>query len=166
MLTLNVNGQTHTVAVDPTTPLLWVIREQLGLTGTKFGCGIAQCGACTVHLDGAPVRSCVTPVAAVGTRSITTIEGIASPNGELHPVQQAWIAEQAPQCGYCQSGQIMSAVALLKENPSPSDGDIDTAMRGNICRCGMYNRMRRAIHRAASSNPVMQFDPAAEVTHG
>ncbi len=166
MLTLLVNGHSHTVTADPATPLLWVIREQLGLTGTKFGCGIAQCGACTVHLDGAPVRACVTPLSSVAGRAVTTIEGIAAPDGELHPVQQAWIAEQAPQCGYCQSGQIMSAVALLNTNAAPTDSDIDEAMRGNICRCGMYNRMRRAIHRAATANPVMQFDPAAEVTHG
>lgn len=166
MLTLLVNGQSHTLTADPATPLLWVIREQLGLTGTKFGCGIAQCGACTVHLDGVPVRACVTPLSSVAGRAVTTIEGIAAPDGELHPVQQAWIAEQAPQCGYCQSGQIMSAVALLNSNAAPTDSDIDEAMRGNICRCGMYNRMRRAIHRAAATNPVMQFDPSAEVTHG
>ncbi len=150
MLTLNINGETHLVEVDPATPLLWVIRDYIGLTGTKFGCGIAQCGACTVHLNGSPIRSCVTPVqAAVGER-VTTIEGIGG-GQRLHPLQQAWIDEQVPQCGYCQSGQIMSAAALLTENPDPSDDDIDRAMSGNICRCGTYVRIRAAIHRAAAS---------------
>jgi len=148
MLTLNINGITHNVEVDPTTPLLWVIREQIGLTGTKFGCGIAQCGACTVHLNGSPIRSCVTPVQAAEGQTITTIEGVKI-GDELHPVQQAWIDEQVPQCGYCQSGQIMSAVALLDANPSPTDSDIDNAMSGNICRCGTYPRIRRGIKRAA-----------------
>ena len=149
MITLNINGESRTVDVDPTTPLLWVIRDYVGLTGTKFGCGIAQCGACTVHLDGAPVRSCITPVQAVAGQEITTIEGI-SPDGELHPVQQAWIDEQVPQCGYCQSGQIMAAAALLESNPAPTDADIDRAMAGNICRCGTYPRIRKGIKRAAT----------------
>lgn len=149
MITLNVNGRNHDVEVDPSTPLLWVIREQIGLTGTKFGCGISQCGACTVHLNGTPIRSCVTPVAAVGDQLITTIEGVKTDDDELHPVQQAWIDEQVPQCGYCQSGQIMSAVALLDANPTPSDAEIDNAMSGNICRCGTYPRIRRGIKRAA-----------------
>jgi isoquinoline 1-oxidoreductase alpha subunit len=126
------------------------LRERLGLIGTKFGCGVAQCGACTVHLNGAPIRSCVTPVAAAVNQNITTVEGIASA-GMLHAVQQAWIEEQVPQCGYCQSGQIMSAVALLASNPAPSDGDIDRAMSGNICRCGTYSRIRRGIKRAAAT---------------
>ena len=145
---------------------MWVIRETLALTGTKFGCGIAQCGACTVHLNGQPIRSCVTPVAAAEGAEITTIEGLGSDEG-LHPVQQAWIEEQVPQCGYCQSGQIMSAVALLKASPNPSDKEIDAAMSGNVCRCGMYGRIKRAIQTVASG-PVEMFDPAAtrEVQHG
>jgi len=145
--TLNVNGSAHTVDVSPDTPLLWAIRDNIGLTGTKFGCGMALCGACTVHLDGQPTRSCVTPVSAVGSKKVTTIEGL-SPEGN-HPVQQAWIAEDVPQCGYCQSGQIMSAAALLAKTPQPTDADIDAAMSGNICRCGTYQRIRAAIHRAA-----------------
>ena len=145
--TLNVNGSAHTIDVAPDTPLLWAIRDNIGLTGTKFGCGMALCGACTVHLDGQPTRSCVTPVSAVGTKKVTTIEGL-SPEGN-HPVQQAWIAEDVPQCGYCQSGQIMSAAALLAKTPHPTDADIDAAMSGNICRCGTYQRIRAAIHRAA-----------------
>jgi aerobic-type carbon monoxide dehydrogenase small subunit (CoxS/CutS family) len=145
--TLNVNGSTHTIDVAPDTPLLWAIRDNIGLTGTKFGCGMALCGACTVHLDGQPTRSCVTPISAVGTKKVTTIEGL-SPEGN-HPVQQAWIAEDVPQCGYCQSGQIMSAAALLARTPHPTDADIDAAMSGNICRCGTYQRIRAAIHRAA-----------------
>jgi isoquinoline 1-oxidoreductase subunit alpha len=144
--TLSVNGQSHTVNVPGDMPLLWVLRDTLSLTGTKFGCGIAQCGACTVHLAGVVTRSCVTPVATVGTRPITTIEGL-SPDGS-HPVQRAWIAEDVPQCGYCQSGQVMAAAALLAAHPHPSDADIDTAMT-NICRCGTYQRIRRAVHRAA-----------------
>ena len=148
MTELEVNGVAHRVEADPAMPLLWVIREELGLTGTKFGCGIAQCGACTVHLDGAPVRSCTTPLSAAAGRSVTTIEGLAA-NGTRHPLQQAWIDEQVPQCGYCQSGQIMSAAALLAHNAAPTDADIDVAMRGNICRCGTYARIRRAIKRAA-----------------
>ncbi len=150
MITLNINGESRTVDVDPMTPLLWVIRDYVGLTGTKFGCGIAQCGACTVHLNGAPIRSCITQVRAVVGQEITTIEGI-SQDGELHPVQQAWIEEQVPQCGYCQSGQIMAAAALLESNPTPSDADIDSAMAGNICRCGTYPRIRKGIKRAATA---------------
>jgi isoquinoline 1-oxidoreductase alpha subunit len=148
MITLNINGQTHTIDVDSTTPLLWVIRDYGGLTGTKFACGIAQCGSCTVHLDGAPIRSCITPVRAAVGQEITTIEGISN-NGVLHPVQQAWIDEQVPQCGYCQSGQIMAAAALLESNPAPTDADIDSAMAGIICRCGTYPRIRKGIKRAA-----------------
>ena len=154
MLTLNINGKPREVEVDTDTPLLWVIREQCGLTGTKFGCGIAQCGACTVHLNGQPIRSCMTPVSAAAGQEITTIEGISSDNGVLHAVQQAWIDEQTPQCGYCQSGQIMSAVALLKANPSPTDADIDQAMMGNICRCGTYSRIKKAIKRVAGATPI------------
>jgi isoquinoline 1-oxidoreductase subunit alpha len=148
MIKLTVNGQSQEVDVAGETPLLWVLRDTLGLTGTKFGCGMAQCGACTVHLDGAPTRACVTPVSAVAGKSITTIEGL-SPD-RSHPVQQAWIEIDVPQCGYCQSGQIMAAAALLKQNPKPSDADIDQAMSGNICRCGTYPRIRKAIHRAAA----------------
>jgi len=151
MIRLNVNGEIHELDVDPSTPLLWVIREQFGLIGTKFGCGISLCGACTVHVNGEPIRSCVTPVQAVTDQEITTIEGIASDDRGMHAVQQAWIDEQVPQCGYCQSGQIMAAVALLNNNPSPSDADIDAAMTGNICRCGTYSRIRRGIKRAAAS---------------
>ncbi len=166
MIKLNINGKHHAIDVDPDTPLLWVIRENLGLTGTKFGCGIAQCGACTVHHNGTPIRSCTTPVASVEGGDITTIEGIASTD-KLHPVQQAWIDEQVPQCGYCQSGQIMSAVALLNRNPHPTDNDIDAAMSGNICRCGMYSRIRRGIQRVATGE-VQLFDPLAEpeIQHG
>jgi isoquinoline 1-oxidoreductase alpha subunit len=149
MITLQINGQAYELDVDAATPLLWVLREQTGLTGTKFGCGIAQCGACTVHLNGQPIRSCVTPVGAVANQQITTIEGIGREETGLHPVQQAWIDEQVPQCGYCQSGQIMSAVALLEANPAPGDEDIDAAMSGNICRCGAYPRIRRGIKRAS-----------------
>ena len=151
MITLHINGQTHELDIEPDTPLLWAIREQTGLTGTKFGCGIAQCGACTVHLNGTPIRSCVTPVQAAEGQQVTTIEGIGQGNDSLHAVQQAWIDEQAPQCGYCQSGQIMSAVALLESNPAPTDADIDIAMSGNICRCGTYSRIRRGIKRAATA---------------
>jgi aerobic-type carbon monoxide dehydrogenase small subunit (CoxS/CutS family) len=145
--TLTVNGKRHNVNVAPDTPLLWVLRDALAMTGTKFGCGMAQCGACTVHLDGTPTRSCVTPLSAVGARAVTTIEGL-SPD-RSHPIQRAWLAEEVPQCGYCQSGQIMSAAALLAKNADPSDADINAAMSGNICRCGTYQRIRRAIHRAA-----------------
>ena len=146
-ITLTVNGRAHRVDVEPDTPLLWVLRDSIGLTGTKYGCGIAQCGSCTVHLGSRAVRSCVTPVSAVGSTPITTIEGLSA--DATHRVQRAWIAEEAPQCGYCQSGQIMSAAALLASNPRPSDDDIDAAMAGNLCRCGTYDRIRRAIHRAA-----------------
>ena len=148
---LKVNGEDTVIEADPSTPLLWVIREQLKLTGTKFGCGIAQCGACTVHLDGVPIRSCSTPLAAADGAQITTIEGIASEDGTRHKVQAAWIEHQVPQCGYCQSGQIMTAVALLRDTPNPTDDDIDAAMRGNICRCGAYGRIRQAIKTAASA---------------
>jgi len=147
MITLNVNGRDLKADVEPDTPLLWTLRDGLGLTGTKFGCGMAQCGACTVHLDGQPIRSCVTPVSAVGNKKVTTIEGLSADG--THPVQRAWEAEQVPQCGYCQSGQIMSAAALLAKTPKPSDADIDKAMAGNICRCGTYQRIRKAIHTAA-----------------
>ena len=147
MASITINGTAREVAADPSTPLLWVLRDIVGLTGTKFGCGIAQCGACTVHLDGQPVRSCSTPLSAVGAKKVTTIEGL-SPDS-THAVQQAWVEGQVPQCGYCQSGQIMSAVALLDRNANPSDADIDAAMQGNICRCGTYQRIRAAIHRAA-----------------
>jgi isoquinoline 1-oxidoreductase alpha subunit len=145
---LRVNGIEHEVAAPPDMPLLWVLRDLLGLTGTKYGCGIAQCGACTVHLDGEPMRSCVTPISAVGDRQVTTIEGL-SRNGN-HPVQRAWAELDVVQCGYCQSGQIMSAAALLAERARPSDADIDAAMSGNICRCGTYPRIRAAVHRAAT----------------
>jgi len=167
MITLNVNGIRHEVDADPSTPLLWIIREELDLTGTKYGCGISQCGACTVHLNGQPIRSCSVRLSAVDGAEITTIEGLAD-SDRLHPVQQAWIAEQVPQCGYCQSGQIMSAVALLASNPEPSDEDINAAMEGNICRCGTYGRIRKAIKRAAGETAlsgVGHFDPK-EVQHG
>jgi len=147
---LSVNGKTVEVDVDPATPLLWVLRDALGLTGTKFGCGMALCGACTVHLAGNAVRSCQVPVSAVGEQPVTTIEGLSSDRS--HPVQQAWIEHDVPQCGYCQSGQIMSASALLAEKPRPTDADIDAAMSGNICRCGTYQRIRAAIRRAAQIN--------------
>ncbi|VAV87549.1 Isoquinoline 1-oxidoreductase alpha subunit [hydrothermal vent metagenome] len=149
MVKLNINGQVKQVDVDPATPILWVVRENLELTGTKFGCGIAMCGACTVHLDGKPIRSCSTPVSQAEGKTITTIEGIAEEDGTLNKVQQAWIEAQVPQCGYCQSGQIMSATALLKSNPAPSDAQIDAAMADNVCRCGMYGRIRKAIKAAA-----------------
>ena len=146
-----VNGEERSVDMDPSTPLLWVLREQLKLTGTKFGCGIAQCGACTIHLDGAPIRSCSIPLAAAEGASLTTIEGVAAADGTRHAVQDAWVEHQVPQCGYCQSGQIMSAVALLRDTPNPTDADIDAAMSGNICRCGAYGRIRQAIKTAASA---------------
>ena len=146
---VNVNGRRQSIDVAPDTPLLWVLRDDLQLTGTKFGCGIAQCGACTVHVNGKPTRACVTPISSVATAAITTIEGL-SPDG-AHPVQRAWVAEDVPQCGYCQAGQIMAAAALLANTPSPTDAQIDTAMRGNLCRCGTYVRIRAAIHRAAES---------------
>jgi isoquinoline 1-oxidoreductase alpha subunit len=147
MLNLKVNGKNQAIDVSPDTPLLWVLRETLGLTGTKFGCGMALCGACTVHLDGEAVRSCVTPVARAAGKAVTTIEGLA--RDLAGPLQTAWLAEDVPQCGYCQSGQIMAAAVLLRENPLPGDDDIDDALTGNICRCGTYLRIRRAIHLAA-----------------
>jgi isoquinoline 1-oxidoreductase alpha subunit len=147
---LNVNGKEHTVTdIDESTPLLWVLRDNLGLVGAKYGCGIAQCGACTVHLNGAPVRSCSVPASAAVGQRITTIEGLAGADGKLHPLQAAWIEHDVAQCGYCQAGQIMSAAALLKQQPNPTDADIDAAMNGNICRCGTYPRIRKAIHAAA-----------------
>jgi isoquinoline 1-oxidoreductase subunit alpha len=145
--TLSVNNKSYKIDADAQTPLLWVIRDEVGLTGTKYGCGMAQCGACTVHLDGVAVRSCSLPVSSVGNKKITTIEGLSKDNS--HPVQKAWIEHQVPQCGYCQSGQIMAATALLKNNPNPNDIEIDAAMQGNICRCGTYQRIRKAIHTAA-----------------
>ncbi len=148
MVKLTVNGKAVTINASGDTPLLWVLRDELKMNGTKFGCGIAQCGACTVHINGNPARSCMTPVSAVAGKQITTIEGIGT-NG-LHPVQKAWIKLDVPQCGYCQSGQIMSAVALLTKNKNPSDADIDAAMSGNICRCGTYQRIRAGIHDAAA----------------
>jgi aerobic-type carbon monoxide dehydrogenase small subunit (CoxS/CutS family) len=148
MIALTINGQVHHLDVEPDTPLLWALRDTLKLTGTKFGCGQALCGACTVHVDGEATRSCVLPVSAVAGRKITTIEGL-DPKG-AHPVQAAWIAHDVPQCGYCQSGQIMSAAALLARNPSPTDADIDAAMAGNLCRCGTYSDIRAAIHTAAA----------------
>jgi isoquinoline 1-oxidoreductase subunit alpha len=148
-----VNGKPQSVDVPPNMPLLWVLRDTLGMTGTKFGCGMALCGACTVHIDGEATRSCVTPVSSVVGKKITTIEGL-SPN-RSHPVQRAWIEVDVPQCGYCQSGQIMSAASLLAQNPKPSDADIDAAMKGNICRCGTYHRIREAVHRAAALHEVM-----------
>lgn len=147
MIELTVNSEAHSVDVAGDTPLLWVLRDTLGLTGTKYGCGMALCGACTVHIDGAPTRACITPVSSVAGKPITTIEGLSADRS--HPVQQAWLEVDVPQCGYCQSGQIMSAAALLASNPSPTDADIDRAMAGNICRCGTYVRVRTAIHHAA-----------------
>jgi isoquinoline 1-oxidoreductase alpha subunit len=146
---LSINGKTYTVDADARMPLLWVIRDLVGLTGTKYGCGISQCGACTVHLNNNPVRSCSLPVSAVANQAITTIEGLSPDNS--HPVQKAWITEQVPQCGYCQSGQIMAAAALLRKNPAPDDNDIDKAMQGHICRCGTYVRIRKAIKTAAGN---------------
>jgi isoquinoline 1-oxidoreductase alpha subunit len=150
MVKLVVNGKPVTVSAEPETPLLWVLRDKLGLTGTKFGCGIAQCGACTVHVDGQARRSCTMPIADMAGKSITTIEGLATP-AQLHAVQEAWLAENVPQCGYCQAGQIMSTVALLAANPAPTDEDIDSALSANLCRCGTYPRIRRAVHRAAKA---------------
>ena len=149
MVALNVNGKSYDADVDPRTPLLWVLRNSIGLTGTKYGCGIAQCGACTVHIDGVAMRSCSVPVNPVGAKQITTIEELAA-NGKLHKVQQAWIDNDVPQCGYCQTGMIMAVAALLKDNPNPSDADIDGAI-SNICRCGTYQQVREAIHEAAKA---------------
>ena len=146
---LFVNGRRRTTETEPATPLLWVLREEFGLTAAKYGCGIAQCGACTVHLDGEAVRSCVTPLSRAAGRQVTTLEGLSA-GGRPHPLQQAWLAEQVPQCGYCQAGQIMSAAVLLAKRPHPTDAEIDDVMAGNLCRCGTYARIRRAIHRAAN----------------
>ena len=148
-ITFTLNGKPQTVDVSPDMPLLWVLRDTLNMTGTKFGCGMALCGACTVHINGEATRSCITPISSVTGKKITTIEGLSADGS--HPVQKAWIEEDVPQCGYCQSGQIMSAVALLRKKPKPTDADIDDAMSGNICRCGTYQRIRKAIHRAAGS---------------
>src|SRR4051812_34278295 len=150
MAKLVVNGAERSYDGDPDMPLLWYLRDELGLTGTKYGCGMAQCGACTVHLDGTAVRSCSTPVSVIGTKKVTTIEGI-SQGEKIHPVQQAWMDENVPQCGYCQTGQIMSAVALLDKNPTPTDSEIESAMSGNICRCGTYERIRKAIKKASNT---------------
>ncbi|MBI5766799.1 MAG: (2Fe-2S)-binding protein [Verrucomicrobia bacterium] len=147
--TLTVNGVARTVDAAPDTPLLWVLRDNLALVGTKFGCGIGQCGACTIHLNGVPTRACMTPVSTVGRMKVTTIEGLAADAGKLHPVQQAWVDLDVAQCGYCQAGQIMTAAALLKDNPKPTDDDIDGAMAGNLCRCATYMRIRAGIKRAA-----------------
>lgn len=144
-----INGESHNVDAVPNTPLLWVLRDNLGLTGTKYGCGMAQCGACTVHLDGNAVRSCSIPVSTIGEKKVTTIEGVSEP--EIHPVQRAWMEENVPQCGFCQTGQIMSAIALIEKNPAPSDSEIEDAMSGNICRCGTYERIRKAIKRASNT---------------
>lgn len=168
--TLRVNGVQRTLDIDPATPLLWALREQLELTGTKFGCGIAQCGACTVLVDGKATRSCVMPVASMEGRDVTTIEGLAPAADVLHPLQRAWVEHQVPQCGYCQSGQLMSAAALLADIPEPTDDDIDRAMQGNICRCGMYGRIRKAIKTAAAQaapNPGSNsLDSAKAIDHG
>jgi aerobic-type carbon monoxide dehydrogenase small subunit (CoxS/CutS family) len=163
-----VNGIRQTVDVDPSKPLLWVLREELALTGTKFGCGIAQCGACTVQVNGQAVRSCVTPISSIEGSQVATIEGLGSDSGDLHPLQQAWIQHQVPQCGYCQSGQLMSASALLDSNPNPTDAEIDAAMQGNICRCGMYGRIRKAIKSVdvAASSEDKLFYNVAGVVHG
>lgn len=150
MISLNVNGRAHQIDVDPSTPLLWVLRDHLGLTGTKYGCGIALCGACLVHIEGKPVNACVTPVSAVSGQRVTTIEGLSADNSNA--VQRAWMTEDVPQCGFCQSGQLMAAAALLARKPNPSDADIDAAMVRVMCRCGTYNRIRRAIKRAAALN--------------
>lgn len=160
MVKLSINGRPEEIDVDPAMPILWVVRERFGMNGTKFGCGIAQCGACTVHLDGEPIRSCSTPISAAEGKAITTIEGIAAEDGTLSKVQQAWISEQVPQCGYCQSGQIMSAIALLERSPQPSDEQIDAAMKGNVCRCGMYGRIRKAIKVAAGTEAPTRQESA------
>lgn len=148
---LTVNGREHTADVDADTPLLWVLRDALGLAGTKYGCGIGACGACTVHLDGVPVRSCSVPVSAAAAHAITTIEGLAPSEERLHPLQQAWIDLDVAQCGYCQAGQLMSAAALLASTPDPNDADVDRALAGNLCRCGTYARIRKAVHAAAAA---------------
>jgi isoquinoline 1-oxidoreductase alpha subunit len=157
---LEVNGKQHEVDVPADMPLLWVLRDVIGLTGTKFGCGMAQCGACTVHVDGAAIRSCITPASAMGGKKITTIEGLSA--DVTHPVQRAWIETDVVQCGYCQSGQVMAAAALLAQKPKPTDADIDTAMAGNICRCGTYQRIRAAVHHASD---LMAAAPAKEKSH-
>jgi isoquinoline 1-oxidoreductase subunit alpha len=150
-ISLTINGKLYPITFDdPTMPLLWALRDLLGLTGTKFGCGIGLCGACTVHLDGVPTRSCQIPISAIGNKAVTTIEGLSIDRS--HPLQRAWIAEEVPQCGYCQSGQLMTAAALLAKNPAPTDADIDAALSGNLCRCGTYQRIRRAIHRATQEH--------------
>jgi aerobic-type carbon monoxide dehydrogenase small subunit (CoxS/CutS family) len=168
-ITFTLNGKPQRVSAEPQTPLLWVLRDTLGMTGTKYGCGIAQCGACTVHIGGVAVRSCSIPVSSLAGQAVTTIEGLSTDNS--HPVQQAWIEEQVPQCGYCQSGQIMSATALLAQKPNPTDADIDEAMQGNLCRCGTYTRIRKAIHRAAElarhapvQSPTIPTAPPASTT--
>jgi isoquinoline 1-oxidoreductase alpha subunit len=160
----SLNGKAQTVEVVPQMPLLWVLRDTIGLTGTKFGCGMALCGACTVHLNGQPVRSCVTPISSVAGKNITTIEGLSADGS--HPVQRAWIEEDVPQCGYCQSGQIMTAVALLNKAPNPTDADIDEALRGNICRCGTYQSIRRAVHLAAKYHAAANGKPATRAENG
>jgi isoquinoline 1-oxidoreductase alpha subunit len=160
--TLNVNGQMRTVDVAPDTPLLWVLRDTLGLFGTKYGCGVGECGACTVHLDDAPVQSCRTRVAAVGSRRVTTIEGLAADGA--HPLQRAWQELDVPQCGYCQPGQIMAAAALLAQNPDPGDAEIDEALAGNLCRCGTYLRIKAGVHRAAQLAKIERAAHAASVT--
>ena len=162
MVRLNINGQDHNIDVEPNTPLLWAIRENVGLTGTKYGCGIAQCGACTVHVNGEPTRACITPASAVVGKRVVTIEGLAKPG--LHKVQKAWIEHEVPQCGYCQTGMIMSAVALLAKNPRPSDADIEAGMT-NLCRCGTYARVRKAIH-AAAGDKVEAYPAPAEAPNG
>ncbi|MFM1971947.1 MAG: hypothetical protein RL185_629 [Bacteroidota bacterium] len=151
-INLTVNSKKYEVDVDPSTPVLWILRDHLNLIGTKFGCGVGACGACTIHLNGRALKSCQLPVAAVGVQEITTIEGIVAENTDLHPVQKAWLELDVAQCGYCQTGQIMAAVALLKSKPNPTDDEIDTAMTGNICRCGTYLRIKAAIHQAAKSS--------------
>ena len=168
MIKLTINGTSHSLDADPEMPILWALRDLLKLKGTKFGCGQGLCGACTVHLDGQPIRACVTPLSAVRGAQLTTIEGLSTDGS--HPVQQAWAEHNVPQCGYCQSGQIMSAVALLRDNANPSDQDIDQAMSGNVCRCGMYGRIRKAIKTVADS-PVQMYNPetdteSQEVQHG
>jgi aerobic-type carbon monoxide dehydrogenase small subunit (CoxS/CutS family) len=162
MLRLKINGKEHVVQreVPADTPLLWVLRDELGMVGTKYGCGGGFCGACTVHINGAPTRSCQLRAVDVANMNITTIEGLAAPDGGLHPLQQAWIDHDVPQCGYCQAGQLMSAAALLKANPQPTDADIDAAMSGNLCRCGTYQRVRAAIHDAAGRKPARKTGKA------